>query len=221
MNLDPLVVIGGGGHAREVVGLVTDVNRHSPAFELLGFVADGQWDEALLSGAGLTRLGDVSAIGDMDVCYVIAIGDGAARRRIANDLAAARCRPVDLIHPFSVIGPRVSWGRGFIAFPGVVVTADVRFGRHVHLNVGATISHDCVLEDFVTVGPGCHLAGRVHAGEQATFGVGASAAPGSAVGARATVGAGAVVVGAVDDGATVVGVPAKPLNPPLEQAREN
>lgn len=217
MSLSPTVVIGGGGHAREVVRLIKAINDRQVVFELLGYVSDGHWDEALLAEVGVERLGAVNMVSEMDVGVVLAVGDGAARQRIVESLSTGRCQPVDVIHPHAVLGSGVTWGAGLIVFPGVVVTADVRLGRHVHLNAGVTISHDCVLGDFVTVSPGCHLAGKVHVGDLATFGVASSAAPGADVGAGATVGAGAVVIESIAAGVTAVGVPARPISRPRDR----
>jgi serine acetyltransferase len=61
------------------------------------------------------------------------------------------------------------------------------------------------------IDPGAVLTGRVRIGSEVEVGSGAVLIPDSAVGDGAAVGAGAVVVRPVEAGATVVGVPARPL----------
>ena len=77
------------------------------------------------------------------------------------------------------------------------------------LHLHCTVTHDCVLEDWVSLMPGCHVSGGVTLGEGAFLGVGAVILQGRTVGAWARVGAGAVVTEDVPAGATVVGVPAR------------
>jgi len=81
----------------------------------------------------------------------------------------------------------------------------------VHVNVGSSISHDCVLEPYATLAPGCRLAGAVRVGRGAELGVGAAIADGRQIGEWSIVGAGAVVVDDVSPGCTVVGVPARSI----------
>ena len=61
------------------------------------------------------------------------------------------------------------------------------------------------------VDPGAVLTGRARVGESVEIGSGAVLIPDVEVGDGATVGAGAVVTRPVAAGATVVGVPARPL----------
>ena len=53
----------------------------------------------------------------------------------------------------------MSLGDGVLIWPNATVTVTVRLGRHTHLNVGSSVSHDVVAGDFVTVGPGARVCG--------------------------------------------------------------
>lgn len=212
MGLRPLVIVGGGGHGREIATIVLDLNRVTPTFELVGVLADGHWDEPLLDRLGVRRIGPVSDLAALEAEFVIGIGDGPARRRVDRLAAEAGRRAASLVHPTATVGRSVTVGPGFVAFPGARVTTDVTIGRHVHLNLNATVSHDCVVGDYVTLSPGAAVAGRVTLGVAATLGVHACVLPGVTVGADAMVGAGAVVRDDVPDGDVVVGVPARSIS---------
>jgi acetyltransferase-like isoleucine patch superfamily enzyme len=80
----------------------------------------------------------------------------------------------------------------------------------VILNSGAVVEHDCVVGDGAHVSPNATLTGNVRVGARSWVGAGAVVLPGVRVGDDARVGAGAVVTRAVTDGATVMGVPARP-----------
>ena len=111
--------------------------------------------------------------------YVIGIGDPAARRRIDEHASALGLEPATLVHPSSTVGSDVVLGPGTILTAGVRVTTNVRTGRHVHLNLNSTVTHDCVLEDYVTVSPGANISGNVVLHEGATIGTGAAVIQGN------------------------------------------
>lgn len=56
--------------------------------------------------------------------------------------------------------------------PGSVVNAGARVGDHVILNTCSSVDHDCIVEDFVHVSPGAHLAGNVTVKEGCHVGTG-------------------------------------------------
>ena len=112
-------------------------------------------------------------------------------------------------HPTAVASRYVEYGEGSIVTAAVILTNRIRVGRHVILNLDATVGHDCVLEDFVTIAPGVHISGNVHIGEGTDVGTGTVVIPGVRIGRWSVVGAGAVVTKDLPDNCTAVGVPAK------------
>ncbi|MDP8992210.1 MAG: acetyltransferase [Actinomycetota bacterium] len=206
-----LVVIGAGGHGREVCDIVDAVNRAGSALELVGVVDERGDEQGLLIRRGITMLGGNEVLRSLDASYLIGVGSAEARRAVDELASAAGLEPTSLVHPTAVLGSEVSIGPGFIAFPYAVVTTNVAMGRHVHLNVGATVSHDCTLGDYVTLSPGSHVSGNVRLGDGVTLGVGAVARQGVTVGDGTLVGAGGVVVDDLPPGLTAVGVPARPI----------
>jgi sugar O-acyltransferase (sialic acid O-acetyltransferase NeuD family) len=205
-----VVVIGAGGHGREAASIGT-----AAGFDVVGILDDGAPEQAPLADLGLALLGPVSWLDEADPVpdYVAALGDPVARRRVAGRADAAGAAAATLVHPTADLGPRVDLGVGAVVWPQVAVTAQVRTGAHTHLNVGSSVSHDCVLGAFVTVGPGVRVCGAVVLEDDVWLGAGAVLLPGVHVGRGAVVGAGAVVRGDVPAGTTVVGVPARALPP--------
>jgi acetyltransferase-like isoleucine patch superfamily enzyme len=88
------------------------------------------------------------------------------------------------------------------------VTNHVSIGRHVHINLGCTIGHNAVIDNFVTLSPGVHISGDVKIGRYTFIGTGAVVLEKINVGYGCRVGAGAVVTKDVPNNTTVVGVPA-------------
>lgn len=204
-GLRRLVLVGAGAHAREILEILTS-GQSMPT--LVGFVSDGPGDDELLEARGVPRLGSVADSATYADEFLLAIGSGSSRRRLAAELQS-------LVPAEAVVSPRASVAstaaidRGAVLFPGVTVNADTIIGEHVHVNANSNVSHDCSLGSFATIGPGVTLAGRVSVGEAATVWSGATVLPGVSIGAEAVVGAGAVVISDVEPRTTVVGVPAR------------
>lgn len=205
----PLVIIGAGGHGREVLDVAR--NTRDDARVVLGFLDDDEPDATLLARVGVDWLGPVAGLQNLEAEYVTAIADPRIRAAIHDAATAWGKTAASLWHMTAHRALDVRWSPGTVVLANASVTSNVELGLHVHVNLNATVAHDCVLDDFVTVNPGANVNGAVRVDRFATIGSGAVIRQGITIGEGATVGAGAVVIRDVEPGATVVGVPARPL----------
>ncbi len=205
-----LVVVGAGGHGRELIDVVEAVNAVCPTYELLGVLDDNEPDPDRLRRRGVRHLGPVRLLAEIDAAYVIGVGAPAVRRAVDSMATNWRRRAATLVHPRAVIGRDVLLGPGSVVCALASITTNVRTGRHVHLNIGATVAHDCQLGNYVTLSPGAHVSGTVTLEDDVTIGTGATVIQGLTVGIGTTVGAGAAVVRSLPAGVVAVGVPARP-----------
>lgn len=208
---DAVVLIGAGGHAREVIDIFDAINQDGPTFEVLGYIVEA--GHGLMGSIvnGLPILGDFNWLQRQvnSVQVIAAVGASELRRRLvfrARDLGAKFCNAV---HPSVALTRWVELGAGVVVAPGSVLTNRISIGNHVHINLSCTISHDCILEDFVTLSPGVHLAGGVRVREGAFLGVGVNVIPQREIGSWSIVGAGAAVVRDIPGSSIAVGVPAR------------
>lgn len=202
-----LAILGASGHGRVIADAALAAGWEAVAFyddgwpgvsasgpwQVVGRTADLRRDAAQLDGA------------------VVGIGDNVTRLVKLRELLAGGALLVSVVHPDAVVSTRAEVGLGSVLLGGAVVNPFARLGRGCIVNSGASVDHDCQLADGVHVSPGAHLGGGVRVGEASWIGIGASVIQGVSIGAGATVGAGAAVVDDVADGATVVGVPARPV----------
>ncbi len=113
-----------------------------------------------------------------------------------------------LTDPTAVIASSTRIGSGSYIGAGVIIGAVGMLGEHVFINRSSNLGHHAFVDDFVSIGPGCTLAGNVHLGKRAFVGAGSVVLPGVRIGAGAVVAAGSVVKNDVPDGVMVAGVPA-------------
>lgn len=204
-----LVILGAGGHGRELLDIVEAVNAAAPTWRFLGFLDDGRPDASLLERRGVPWLGATSLLAELDADYAIGMGDGDARRRMDDLATSCGRRAAELIHPRAHVGSDVLLEPGVVLAVGASVTTNVRMGRHTHLNVAAQVAHDCRLGPFVTVSPGALVNGGNTVGSGVLLGAGSVVTPGRTIGADTWVGAGAVVVDDLPPRVVATGVPAR------------
>lgn len=224
----PVLIIGAGGHARELVEIFAARRRADLDVDIpiVGFLDDTPARHGTYCADVAPILGSVDQWlrGELDaqmpyagrVQLLCAIGSPTVRAKVVRFIEAQRPDAdwLDrLIHPTAVVTARVTAGPGLVLFPHTCISVDVTLGAHVHCNVGSSASHDTVLGDFVTLSPGARVAGSVQVGEQTDIGMQASVIQQVRVGTQVRVGAGAVVVRDTPDTVTMVGVPARPLRP--------
>ena len=212
--MKPLAIFGAGGHGREIIALVRELNAErapGEGWELAGALTDrAEW--RFPDDVGVPRLGGVDwLVGHPSCSVVIAIGDPVARERIATRIRATCANPfATLVHPRAWIAECVTLGEGTQVCAGALINADVRIGAHVILNIGCRVSHGSVIADFATLAPGATLCGGVTLGRGCDLGAGAVVLPRIEIGSGARLGAGAVAAESVASGVTAAGVPARP-----------
>lgn len=195
-----VIMIGGGGHAKVLIDCI----------ECIGDKVVGILDDALMPGTKILNvpvLGKVNAWQEYPECkYIIAIGNNAARQRIAESIAADW---YTVIHPTAVVSKYASVGKGSVVLPRSVINAGAVIGNHCIINTAAIVEHDNRIGDYVHISPNAALAGTVTVGECTQIGIGASVKNNINICENCVIGAGAAVVKDITESGTYIGVPAR------------
>lgn len=206
-----VVIIGAGGHAREVAEIIRHQSQSQNGPTVLGFVVE---DLNLLNGIthDFPVLGDWSWFEDADrrdLAVICAVGSPDVRKRIVERADSTGLSFINAISPLAYLSPDAKIGQGVMIFPNAVVSTHSFIGDHAIINSGSTISHDTQVNRYGTIGPGVHVAGNVLLGEGCYLGIGSSVIDHVSIGEWSMIGAGAVVTRDVPGNVTAIGVPAK------------
>jgi sugar O-acyltransferase (sialic acid O-acetyltransferase NeuD family) len=209
-NSSPLAIVGAGGLGREVAALVESMNEKTSTWSPIGFVddADELQNETVMGYPVWGRVRWLSR--QSHGSYVLAIGDGSIRNKIAETLDSSSIRPATMMHPSVSLHRTTTVEAGTILCKGVAPTVNVHIGPHGVIDQHCTIGHDSTLAAFVTLHPGARVSGSVSLERGVTLGAGSVVLPETRIGMNATVGAGAVVTDDLPADCTAVGIPARP-----------
>lgn len=206
-----VVILGARGQARVLLELM----ERAGIFPIVGIVDD----DPSLHGTkveGIPVLGPVERLASYVRAHrihraVIAVGDNAARRRLAAAARLAGLRLPVLIHPQAMVSSQAHLGDGTVVMAGAVVQPAAHIGELCIINTKASVDHDCQLGDCVHIGPGATMTGGVTVGDGVLIGAGSVVIPEICIGDEAIVGAGSTVIRDVASRTTVVGSPARVL----------
>lgn len=207
LRVRDLVVLGAGEFARQILGILEDVNCDRPEYELLGFLdADGA-----ANLEGVPTLGGDEQLGSLDADYVIGVGSPSLRNKLGNLADNHGHRPASLVHSAAWVDRRAEVGPGAIVAECAHIQYGATVGRHVVVNINAIVGHDCYVGDHSALAGNVMIGARAHIGNEVFFGMNAVVLGDVTVGDRVIIGAGAVVTRDVPPDTCVVGVPARPI----------
>ncbi|QKS72608.1 acetyltransferase [Paenalkalicoccus suaedae] len=199
-----LLIIGASGHGKVIADIALKMNK----WQSIAFLDD---NESLKSSMGLDVIGKskdaISHINDYDI--FVGIGNNDTRKEVQENLEDEGATIPVLVHPNAVIGEQVGVATGSAIMAGVVINCCTKIGKGCIINTGATIDHDSVIENFVHVSPGSHLAGTVRVGQGTWLGIGSVVSNNLKISGSCKIGAGTVVVRDITEVGTYIGVPAR------------
>jgi len=202
-----VIIIGAGGHAKEIIKLADDCK-----YNVIGLLEDSTaLQHQLISGVRV--LGEISAWDKYaDHEFIIANGSPRSRYLVYKKmLSLGSPKFATLIHPSVIISDTKSVGEGTVICARCTVNVEVSIGEHCILNVNSTVAHESILEDFVTIAPMAAISGNVHLKKFVEVGTGASIRQGLTIEEGAMLGMGGVLTKDIPQNNIFVGNPANPF----------
>lgn len=195
------MIVGAGGFGREVLWTITDSNKISKKFQILGFVDDNKQLKGKIINKA-TVLGNVDWLvskSHRDIECIVAIGDCKIRKKIVDKLTSENFKFATVVHPTAICSEFAEIGNGTVIQAGSIVSIDVKIGNHSYLNYGCTIGHDSKIGNYVTLSPGVHISGTNIINDGVFVGTGTVTKQNISIGKWSFIGGGTVVGKSIPD----------------------
>ena len=198
-----VIIIGAGGHAKVIADIIYESGDN-----LIGFLDDNLANKGKEIYLGKKVIGTTKDIEIYNKNYfIIGIGNNSIRKKINNE---NNLKLYTAIHPSAIIAEDVKIGTGSVIMAGVVINPGTVIGKNCIINTCSSLDHDNLLEDYVHIAPGAHLAGTVTIKEGTWICTGAIVKNNITIGKNNIIGAGGVVIkDIIEENGTYIGVPAR------------
>lgn len=152
-------IIGAGGFGREVYHQMVDTNP--------------DWDIEVFDDhqEGYKKISDIDP-NEFEV--IIAIGDPAVRREIANRLPKNVLFFTFIHKTAQLIDKTIKIGEGSIICANSILTTNISIGKHSVIYIGTTICHDCKIGNFFSSTPCVNVSGNCTIGDEVYIGTNSS-----------------------------------------------
>jgi sugar O-acyltransferase (sialic acid O-acetyltransferase NeuD family) len=185
------VLIGNGGHAREVMAQM--------GIKLTRFVDDEFVDEDSLP---------ISQFDPTKHAAMVAIANSKDRYDMVQKLPK-ETQFFTFIHPTALIMGDVEIGEGSFIGAYSILTTNIKIGNHAILNRGNQIGHDCRIGNYFSAMPGSIVSGNVTIYGLVYMGTNSSIREKLSIHSLSTIGMNSAVIKNIEDSGTYVGCPAK------------
>ena len=211
VDIRKLYICGAGGMGREVLELARTVNVIEQRWDWIGLV-----EKAGVGSVGCEVAGTDELLMQASVTTDVAVG--IADPEVKSALVARLMKNPhlhfpSLVHPQAYISPGARIGVGVIVQWGCWVSTNVELDDFSFVNVACHIGHDVSIGRYTSLMVNVDLGGHVQVGEGCYFGTKSTVVPSVRIGRGVRVGAASLVAYDVVDGLTVIGNPARYIDP--------
>jgi sugar O-acyltransferase (sialic acid O-acetyltransferase NeuD family) len=187
------VLIGNGGHAREVMSQM--------GVNLTRFVDDEYVDSDTLP---LSQFDPTKHIA------MVAIANSKDRFDVVQRLPK-KTNFFTFVHPTALLLGDIEIGEGSFIGAYSILTTNIKIGKHSLLNRGNQIGHDCNIGDYFSAMPGSIVSGNVTIHDLVYMGNNSSIREKLSISSLSTIGMNSAVVKSIDQPGIYVGCPSKLL----------
>ncbi|MFZ4115168.1 MAG: acetyltransferase [Chthoniobacterales bacterium] len=204
-----IVIFGSSGYSKKIVNIA-----EITGFKIIGFIDSFRLPgEETLGYKILGKEQDIPSLIDKYEVEGIFIGvcDNYLRSKLAEKVKAISpaLEFITLIHPNATIARNVVIGKGSVIMAGAVIEPDTKVGDFCLLNTHSMLSHDCIMNNFSSLGPKVAVAGHCNIGAYTAINIGSTIINKIDIGLHTVICAGSCVVKDIPSFKVAVGYPAR------------
>jgi sugar O-acyltransferase (sialic acid O-acetyltransferase NeuD family) len=207
--MEPIILIGGGGHCVSCI----DVLRLGNLFEIVGILDTA--DKVGTSLLGIKVIGDdedISRLAGKYKNFLITIGhikNSEKRVRIFETVKKYGGNLPVVISPKAYVSPLATIQEGTIIMHNSLVNSGAVIGKGCIINTGALIEHETSIGDFCHISTQAVVNGQVHIGKNSFIGSNSVIANNISLPEQIIVAAGACILKSPEETGTYIGNPAR------------
>lgn len=204
-----LFIYGTGGAGIEVYDLVIRNNKFDNKYSVVYFVDDFLDEDEYYGSRTMHFTSCKEYIKDNDAEFIIAAGEPGVRKILFERVKSEGYSFATLIDKTAVISDTAEISEGCVINAYSVVSSEVVLKENCFVMFEAIIGHHAFIEKNCVICPKATVGGHSRIGKQTFLGLGSSMMQKVNIGSGAIVGMGAMVFKSVEDGATMIGNPAR------------
>ena len=208
MKSKRLFIYCAGGLGREIFKLARIINEVDAKWTEICFL-DDSCSEKEINGADVWTFEKWREEHDDEDFAVVATGEPQLRRALTQKILDHGGKLDVLMHPDFYRSPFNTVLEGTIITEGNLFTDNITVGKSVLVNLGCSVGHRVVLQDFVTISPRVVVSGDVIIGEGTYIGTGAIIRDGVTIGKNCIIGMGSLVTKNIPDNVVAYGNPCR------------
>ncbi|RKF17809.1 acetyltransferase [Alginatibacterium sediminis] len=194
LELKPLVIIGGGGHASVLVDILLSQQR-----TIIAIISPEKNGERSIfeEFKRLSNDIDIHSYDCKEVNLVNGIGmlpKNLLRRRVNQYYLSLGYQFETVVADNAYVSPFARIDKGAQILSGAIIQTGAVVGAHTIANTGSIVEHDCVVGDYNHIGPRATLCGQVLTEENVFVGAGATVIQSVCLAQNCVIGAGATIV---------------------------
>lgn len=199
-----IIILGAGGHAKEVYFTIKQINFIQRKYNLIGFFDDLTERTELFDLRVIKRVEDFS---NDNVKVVFGVGTPDTKSTLIDKFKEKGFKFETIAHPTSLISEDADIEEGAVIQSYCIINPGVRIMRYFTCNDHVQIGHDTFIGDNVHINSNVNITGGAHIGDNAFIGVKATIFR-VRIGKNCIIGACSLVNKDIPDYSKVKGIPA-------------